>query len=90
MVVTPTTQPGTTAQTPRPGRKIEYLPAIIFSVTKSGSAGSYDPDALLSDVVWLLARRGLTPALASRDLAEARSLCARLLTLIEVRPEPEK
>ena len=57
-------------------------------MTKNGRAASssYDPDELLSDVVWLLARRGLTPTLASRDLAEARSLCARLLTLVDVRP----
>jgi hypothetical protein len=56
-------------------------------VTTNGRAGSssYDPDDLLSDVVWLLARRGLAPTLASRDLAEARSLCARLLDLVDVR-----
>lgn len=55
-------------------------------MTKNGRAGSssYDPDNLLSDVVWLLARRGLAPTLASRDLAEARALCARLLDLVDV------
>jgi hypothetical protein len=74
----------------QPGCKIKWPAGDHVTVTKSGRPGSssYDPDELLSDVVWLLARRGLTPTLASRDLAEARSLCARLLTLVEVRPGP--
>lgn len=50
---------------------------------------SYGPEALLNDVMWLVARRGLSPALAARDLTEARSVCARLLVLLEVHPTTE-